>query len=426
MTVLKKRGWIIFVCLVLLALAGGGTWLFGMRHGAGSVSAAAGIPSSEVIRGELVDTIELRGEIKPARSVDLVAPSDSGDIQILKLSKDGTMVKKGESVVILDPTTIQNTLNQRKSDLRQAEAQVEDAKAKAKLAEEGDLTLLQKSKYDVERAKLDASQSEILSVIDGQEKRLSLADAEQAEKQAQQKVDSDRASSKSDIANIDQKRQKALRDVQHYEDAISKLTLNAPVDGMVHLMRNWRAGGVFGDNAPPYKEGDRAYALAAIAQLPDLSSLRIVAHLEEEDRGRLMLGNTVSARVDAVPDKEFIGQVSSISPLAKIDFSGGWPPAKNFDMTVVLDHPDPRLRPGMSATERIAVQRIPNIVLVPSEAIFTRNGRDVVYVQQGSKFGDSFEERSVVTGHHGGGQVEVKSGVKPGERVALKDPVAKP
>lgn len=426
MTVLKKRGWIIFACLVLLALAGGGTWLFSMRHGAGSVSAAAGIPSSEVIRGELVDTIELRGEIKPARSVDLVAPSDSGDIQILKLSKDGAMVKKGESVVILDPTTIQNTLNQRKSDLRQAEAQVEDAKAKAKLAEEGDLTLLQKSKYDVERAKLDASQSEILSVIDGQEKRLSLADAEQAEKQAQQKVDSDRASSKSDIANIDQKRQKALRDVQHYEDAISKLTLNAPVDGMVHLMRNWRAGGVFGDNAPPYKEGDRAYALAAIAQLPDLSSLRIVAHLEEEDRGRLMLGNTVSARVDAVPDKEFIGQVSSISPLAKIDFSGGWPPAKNFDMTVVLDHPDPRLRPGMSVTERIAVQRIPNVVLVPSEAIFTRNGRDVVYVQQGSKFGDSFEERSVATGHRGGGQVEVKSGVKPGERVALKDPVAKP
>jgi HlyD family secretion protein len=379
----KKRGWIVFACLLLLALAGGVTWLFAMRHGAGSVSAAAGIPSSDVIRGELVDTIELRGQIKPARSVDLVAPSDSGDIQILKLSKDGTMVKKGDSVVILDPTTLQNTLNQRKSDLRQAEAQVEDAKAKARLAEEGDLTLLQKSKYDVERAKLDASQSEILSVIDGQEKRLSLADAEQAERQAQQKVDSDRASSKSDIANIDQKRQQALRDVQHYEDAISRLTLNAPVDGMVHLLPNWRAGGVFGDNAPPYKEGDRAYALASIAQLPDLTSLRIVAHLEEEDRGRLKLGNTVSARVDAVPDKEFIGEVSSISPLAKIDFSGGWPPAKNFDMTVVLDHPDPRLRPGMRVTERIAVQRIPNVVLVPSEAIFTRNGRDVVYVQQG-------------------------------------------
>src|SRR5579862_5623580 len=158
----KKRGWIVLACLLVLALVGGGTWLFAMRHGAGSVSAAAGIPSSEVIRGELVDTIELRGQIKPARSVDLVAPSDSGDIQILKLSKDGTMVKKGESVVILDPTTLQNTLNQRKSDLRQAEAQVEDAKAKARLAEEGDLTLLQKSKYDVERAKLDASQSEIL------------------------------------------------------------------------------------------------------------------------------------------------------------------------------------------------------------------------------------------------------------------------
>ncbi len=403
-----------------------GVWLFGMRHGAGSVAAAAGIPTSEVIRGELVDTVELRGQIKPAHSTDLVAPSDSGDIQILRLAKDGSMVKKGESVIILDPTTLQNTLNQRKSDLRQAEAQVDDAKAKAKLAEEADLTLLQKAKYDVERAKLDASQAEILSVIDGQEKRLTLADAEQAAKQAQQKVDSDRMSSKADIANIDQKRQKALRDVQHYEDAISRLTINAPEDGMVHLLPNWRAGGVFGDNAPPYKEGDRAYALASIAQLPDLSSLRIVARLEEEDRGRLKMGDSVTARVDAVPDKEFLGQVSSISPLAKIDFSGGWPPAKNFDMTVVLDHPDPRLRPGMSVMERIAVQRIPNVVLVPSEAVFTRNGRDVAYVQQGSKFGDRFVERPVVTGHRGGGQIEIRSGVQPGERVALKDPVPKP
>jgi HlyD family secretion protein len=182
---------------------------------------------------------------------------------------------------------------------------------------------------------------------------------------------------------------------------------------------------MFGDNAPPFKEGDRAWAMAGIAQLPDLTELHINARLEEEDRGRISVGETVSARVDAVPDHELTGKVSDISPLAKIDFSGGWPPAKNFDLSVVLDQPDARLRPGMSVTERIAVQRIPNVVLVPAEGVFNRNGRDVVYIQQGAKDSGDFLEQPVVIGHRGGGQVEIQSGLQPGQRVALKDPVAK-
>ena len=211
-----------------------------------------------------------------------------------------------------------------------------------------------------------------------------------------------------------------------YQDSIGRLTLVAPVDGMVNRLPNWRAGGMLGGSAPPFKEGDRAWPMADIAQLPDLSALRITAHLDEEDRGRLHPGQTVTARVDAVPDRDFIGTVQDISPLAKVDFSAGWPPAKNFDLAVVLEHPDPRLKPGMSVTERIAVQKIPNVILIPAEALFNRNGHDVVYIEQGSKGSNNFSEHSVVIGHRGGGQVEIRSGLQPGQRVALKDPVTKP
>jgi multidrug efflux pump subunit AcrA (membrane-fusion protein) len=140
----------------------------------------------------------------------------------------------------------------------------------------------------------------------------------------------------------------------------------------------------------------------------------------------LHAGETVTARVDAVTDLAFTGTVADISPLTKIDFSSGWPPVKNFDLVVALDHIDGRLRSGMSVTERIAVQRIPNVILVPAEAVFTRNGRDVVYVEQGAKGSNNFAERVVTIGHRGGGQVEIRSGLEPGVRVATKDPVAKP
>ncbi len=419
----QKRGWVIGIAAVcLIGVLTTASWVFGARNKGGNVSAQAGIPTALVTRGDLVDTVELRGQVQAFRTSVLNAPGDSGDIQIMKLAKDGALVHKGDEVALFDPTPLQIILSQRRSDLKQAEAQVDDSKAQSKLTQEQDQTDLQKAKYDVERARLDASQAEILSEIDGKEKKLALADAEQRLKQAEQKLISDQAGAKATLAGIEAKRQKALRDVQQYEERISKLTLFAPVDGIVNLLPNWRASGMFGNNAPNFKEGDRAWARAEILQLPDLSALLITARVDEGDRGRIRTEQTATARVDAVPDHEFVGRVTIISPLAKIDFSNGWPPAKNFDVTVLLEHLDPRLRPGMSVTERIVVERIPNVIMVPSAAVFTKNGLPQVYVMQAGKSGENFNARSVVLGRRGGGNVEIRSGVQPGERVALKDP----
>jgi HlyD family secretion protein len=418
-----KRGWVLSVAVVIV-LAGVlvAMRLAGPGGGATIVSAAGATPTALVVRGDLVDSVELRGQFQAYHTSILEAPSDAGTIQIVKLAKDGDPIKKGDIAVVLDPSTLQATLAQRRSDVKQTEAQKADAEAQARLVDEQDVTDLQKSNYDVESAKLSASQAEILSPIDGEEKRLAVADAEARAHQAQQKLESDRASQRANIAAFEQKRQKALRDVKLYEDAISHLTLIAPVDGIVNRLSNWRNN--MGGGAQPFKEGDRAWSGADILQLPDLSSLRISARVDETDRSRLRAGQTATARADAIPDQEFVCTVSEISPLAKIDLSNGWPPTKNFDVSVLIDHPDPRLRPGMSVTERIAVQSIPNVIMVPATAVFTKIGRTVAFVAQGDKSSNNFSERVVVVGHRGGAQVEIISGLQPGERVALKDPSA--
>ncbi|MFZ0819586.1 MAG: efflux RND transporter periplasmic adaptor subunit [Candidatus Acidiferrales bacterium] len=418
-----KRGWVFGVAVVIVLVGVLVAMRLGGRGGgAGTVSAAGATPTAVVVRGDLVDSVELRGQFQAYHTSILEAPSDAGAIQIVKLAKDGDPIKKGDVAVVLDPTTLQATLDQRRSDVKQTEAQKADAEAQARLVDEQDVTDLQKANYDVESAKLAASQAEILSPIDGEEKRLAVADAEARARQAQQKLESDRASQRANIAAFEQKRQKALRDVKLYEDAISHLTLFAPVDGIVNRLPNWRNN--TGGGAQPFKEGDRAWSGADILQLPDLSSLRISARVDETDRSRLRAGQTATARADAIPDQEFICSVSEISPLAKIDFSNGWPPAKNFDVAVLIDHPDQRLRPGMSVTERIAVQSIPNVIMVPATAVFTKIGRTVAFVAQGDKSSNNFSERVVVVGHRGGAQVEILSGLQPGERVALKDPSA--
>src|SRR5271168_4461901 len=126
----RRSAKIIAGSLLLAAIIMAYMRWFAPRGEAGTVSAATAIPSTAVIRGELVDVVELRGQIRPLHSVDLLAPPDSGQIQILKLVKDGDTGKKGDIAIVFDPSTIQMTLSQRQSDLKQAEAQIDDMRAK--------------------------------------------------------------------------------------------------------------------------------------------------------------------------------------------------------------------------------------------------------------------------------------------------------
>src|ERR1051326_4761194 len=66
------------------------------------------IPTAEVKRGEFVDNVQVRGEIKALQSVQLTAPSIAGDLQIVKLAPTGTMVKAGDIVVQFDTSILKN------------------------------------------------------------------------------------------------------------------------------------------------------------------------------------------------------------------------------------------------------------------------------------------------------------------------------
>jgi HlyD family secretion protein len=376
------------------------------------------VPTADVKRGEFVDYVQIRGEIKALRSVQLTAPSIAGDLQIVKLVPTGTMVKAGDVVVQFDTSTLANTLAQKQSELKSAEADIEHSRAENRLTQEQQATDVLQGRYDVDRAKLDTSQQEILSEIDGAKTRLKLTDAEQKFKELQQKDKSTKASGDAEIESKKLKRDKALFDVRVTERQIASLTLRAPADGMATIMpnfraRNWMSGG----STPDFKEGDRAWGGAVVAELPDLSVVRASARVDEGDRGRLNPAQTATVRIDAIADKEFRATVAEISPLAKIDYSS-WPFTKNFDIAIQILDADQRIRPGMSAGGRIAVEKIADGILVPPEAVFEKNGASVAYVLRGSQF----EERTVQVVRRSKAELLIGSGLQAGEKVALKDP----
>src|SRR5205085_2650583 len=215
--------------------------------------------------------------------------------------------------------------------------------------------------YDVRKARMDASKQEILSVIEGEQAKLKLADAEQKLKEAQATLKADRSSAASDLASKQQKRDQAAFQVQLDERSLASLSLIAPLDGVVALQNHWQPQG----GPTPFKPGDRAWPGAAIAELPDPSSLKFSGRVEEAERGQLKVGQTTEVYVDAVPDRALAGRVEDISPTASLDFNAGWPFPRNFSVDVALSESDPRLTPGMSANVRVAVAKIPNGVVIP-------------------------------------------------------------
>ena len=374
------------------------------------------VPTIEVKREEFLDSTQFRGEVKALKSVTISAPAEAGDLQIVKVSPEGTAVKPGDMVVEFDKTKTEQELAQFQSSLKSAEAEIGQARAQARLAEEEDKTAVLKAGYDVESAKLEASKQEIVSKIEGEEAGLKLADAEQKLREAQTKEKSDKTLNQATVESKEQASKKAQYDVERANRALAQMTQRAPSAGTISLLQHWS-----GSNMTAYRPGDRAWPGAAIAELPDATTLRISARVDETERGRLAAKQPVTVQLNAIPDRQFTGHIEQIGAIASLDFSSGWPITRNFILEIVLDQSDPRFKPGITGQVTVIVERVPNAVTLPAQAVFQKSGQNVAYVWRGTQF----EERSIEVGRRSGDRIMVAKGVSPGEQVALKDPTLK-
>jgi multidrug efflux pump subunit AcrA (membrane-fusion protein) len=399
----------VAVAVVVLVAAGG--------FAATRRTAVPDLPTALVTKGPFIDTLEIRGEIRPLKSIVLSSPMQSGELQILKLAKNGTMVKPGDLLVQFDPSTLQRTIQEKQSELKQADAEIEQAQAQTRIASEQNATAVMKAGYDIERAKLDVGKGDTVSRIDNEQAKLAVVDAQQKQRELTEKVKSDGTSSDADVSAKRRKREKALFDLNRAQHGLQSLQLKAPAAGMVNILPNFRSGGPFGGQQE-FQEGDRAWAGAAILELPDLSSVHLEARLDESDRGRLQPRQEATVRIEALPGKDFKASLDSISVLARVDFTSGWPPAKNFDLNLAFLETDPRMRPGMTAVARIATERVPDVILAPAEAIFQRDGAPIVYKLTGSEF----VETPVTLRKRGKEQAIIDQGVSPGDRIATRRP----
>ncbi|MCC7496161.1 MAG: efflux RND transporter periplasmic adaptor subunit [Bryobacterales bacterium] len=409
----KSRKKKMVIIGAILALCGGGAYAIYRYTGTTTVEVAV----ARARRADFVVSVRTRGEVKSTRRVVLLAPQIP-DPRIVRLAESGRPIKKGDVVVEFDGAQQEQNYLQNATSVRTVDSEIVQTEASYRMVNEMDGMNLMTSEYNLQRSELEASKAEILSEIEGAKNRIDVGISEGELGQVKTAIKSHKTTQAADRDRLAQKKDKALRDVARSKRYLGMIVIRAPLDGILNVLPNFRSSGSWGSTPPPFKEGDRAWTGAAIAEIPDLTQMRLEVTLDEVDRGEVKLDQQVKIQVDAIPDKEFRAVLDWISPIAALNYRGSWMAEKTFPAHATLKNLDPRLRPGMSASAEIVLERQANQLLIPIRASFVRNGKPAVYVQSGA----DFIPRRIEVGRRNDTDIVVLSGLKEGEVVALESP----
>lgn len=398
----RRRRKLLWVGLPLLLVAVVVAAFFIRR---GDARTSRGIASEDIDirlgKSEIADVqvaVNEVGTIEPLVKVD-VKSTLSGKVTDL-LVREGDRVRRGQVLGRVEPDVNQaQTLSQVRSELNMADLKAKDARRdyelNQKLHEEGFLSdqLLKdfKLKLDTTSEDLEAARTRMRIVVESG-------------------------------VPLDQP-----------ISTTQRINVVSPMDGYV-IRKNVEIGQTVTSGLSSFNEGTVLYTVA------DLGAMLIKASVNEVDIGRVRMGAPVVITVDAFPYRKFEGAVSHISPAAHLKEK-----IKVFDTEITLKEQVPDFRAGMTANIEVRGERVDKALSVPVEAIFKKEGKEVVYTLKTAfdepKAGEKaprktksdkydvsgvwqryFEERPVKVGLVSLERAQILDGIKEGLEIALENP----
>jgi HlyD family secretion protein len=297
----------------LLALAA----FLWMRRGA-----PARYASTVVDRADVAEVVGATGALEAVTTVQ-VGSQVSGTIQSLHADFN-SVVRRGQVIARLDPSLFEARLGQSRANLMAARANAE--RARAAVAD---------TRQKLQRAR-ELSGQQLLPESDLET--------------AQSNQDSAVAQVKAADATVRQ----AEAAVNQAEVDLAHTVIEAPIDGIV-IARNVDVGQTVAASL-------QAPTLFVIAN--DLTRMRVNAAIDEADIGRVRVGQEVSFRVDAYPDRTFPAVVEQVR-LQPTTVQN----VVTYNTILAVENPDLRLMPGMTATVSVIVRRSPGALRIASAAL---------------------------------------------------------
>ena len=286
-----------------------------------------------VTEGTFTTTVEAKGQLKPI-SASVVSPSVDGTVEQINV-QTGQSVNEGDVLM-----TIKND----ELDRNVAEAQ------RAVAAAQEDLANAQKAAA--------AAQATPVTDADGASAAAGAASNASTDTSA---VSAAQRSLASAQANLDQANAKAAGRTVTAPSSGSIVELNAKVGATV------TGGMIMG-------ESDTSGGKQCM-QIADLSKMKVTVQVGEKDIAKIAVGQSANVTYPAFPDIVSQGTVTAIASVANSDsnYSGG---SVTFNVDILIEAPDSRLKPGMTAEVSVVTEQLDDVVMVPTMALMTEDGEN--------------------------------------------------
>jgi HlyD family secretion protein len=433
-----------------VACAGIALW-FSARSRANFVDAE--IITTTVWRGPYDHALVTKGAIESASSTELKCEvrSRGGTTPILEVLPEGSVVKKGDVVVELDPSILREQENEQKIAISTRESLLATAEnthkaaviAKKEYLEglfvalenqyESELFLAERAKVTADAALASAKvlfEKAIGSALDVQVSYAALDDATNKLAVARTNLDTlrnltkekeltllDAAISSAEADLKAQRRslqleQRRLKDIQKW---IRNCTIRATAPGQVVY-----------NNDPTYfrsstytpfvvEPGAGVRERQTVIWLPNPDDMQVRATVSEARVTLVQVGMPVTIRVEALDNELLEGEVVKVNPFAEPTYySGG--AINKYGVTIKIKNPPPELRVGMNAEARIHVEQLPSALQLPVQALAESNGRYYSLVRGED---DSYETREVELQSTNDDVAAISGGLTEGDEVVI-------
>jgi HlyD family secretion protein len=336
------------------------------------------VPTTTVRRTDVAIEVSARGELQGGGARPLIVPrAGVAELPITFLRNTGDLVNAGDVVATFDPSGQQYDLLEAEADLEEARQQQIKAEAEAFVALEKARLEVTSSQADLKVSGLDQLGNSFLGSVEQRKKAIALEQARNRYEQAQVDLQHRDAAKQTGVDVQRAGVKEAQAKVDRNRETIAGLTLRAPTSGYVQLAENTNGLNVlfYGMQVPTFQLGDSARPGQMVAQIPDLSGWEVSTQIPETDRAFLATGQSAVVRPKAMPGREFKGHISLLGGSA----GSAW--NRTFNCRISLDDADDGLRPGLSVDVVINVETLADVLWVPSQAVFEREGRWFVYRQ---------------------------------------------
>ena len=214
----------------------------------------------------------------------------------------------------------------------------------------------------------------------------------------------------SEMAKMDKEIEQQRLELEEEQRELASTTIKALTPGLVVYSQNWR------NNGRKWAVGDDCWRGASIITLPDLSMMESLTYINEVDISKVRDSLVVEVKLDAFQDSTFTGSISQVASLGRE--KGDDSNLKVFEVVVSLRDSSDILKPGMTTSNRIIINEIPDVLFIPHESIFESEGNRFVFLQNGS----SYDMQEVKVGEKSEDFIVITSGLQEGDVIALRDP----